>query len=56
MQDGGDGCRDDGTGKSFPAPKNYENSAWVTVDIVAGSSPNEVVYDLSSIHYRMKWY
>jgi len=43
---GGIACRDDGTGK-FINVTGFGDANWVTVDIIAGSAPNEVVVDLS---------
>ena len=43
---GSPACRDDGTGK-FINVTGFGDSNWVTVDIVAGTAPNEVVVDLS---------
>eukprot|EP00729_Bicosta_minor_P010417 gene10417-25194_t len=43
---GGSACRDDGTGK-FINETGFGDMNWVTVDIAAGSNPNEVVVDLS---------
>eukprot|EP00038_Savillea_parva_P025920 m.50173 g.50173 ORF g.50173 m.50173 type:complete len:698 (-) comp7211_c0_seq2:133-2226(-) len=45
VQEGGKGCRDDGTGHNYSYPVN--ESAWIAVDITEGSAPNEVVVDLS---------
>jgi hypothetical protein len=45
MQEESGGCRDDGTGMNYS--RTINESAWIAVDVTAGSSPDEVVVDLT---------